>query len=287
MWGPIVTTSLSAEDREFFEAEGYLVLRGFYDVDQEIAPIQRDIHRIIGLVAERHGVPLNRAAYSAETFDAGYNELIAIDRAYGGEIYDLVKQIPAFLRLICGQKSDDLFRALRGTQQSGIGTDSYGIRIDNPNEDKFRSHWHQEFMFQPQSIDGVVFWTPLLPVTEDLGPVIVLPKSHNDGLCLYAKGTTYAEKVGAYQIGLHEEEKVVEKYDQTAPITEPGDLLLMDFLTIHGSGVNRSARSRWSVQSRFFNYCDPVGAKIGWKASVTSGTNIEHVFPDNFVEVSV
>lgn len=274
---------LSVADREFFDAEGYLLLKGFYDVERDIEPIQRGIHDIIGLVAKRHGVALARGAYAPETFDAGYNELIAVNRAYGGEIYDLVKQIPAFLRLICAQKADDLFRALRDTEQSGIGADSYGIRIDNPNEDKFRSHWHQEFMFQPQSIDGVVFWTPLVPITPDLGPVIILPKSHKDGLCTYSKSTTYADKVGAYQIGIHDEETVVAGYEHIAPLTAPGDLLLMDFLTIHGSGINRSARSRWSVQSRFFNYRDPVGSKIGWKASVTSGTRVEDVFPENFV----
>ena len=57
----------------------------------------------------------------------------------------------------------------------------------------------------------------------------------------------------------------------------------MDFLTIHGSGENRSERSRWSIQSRFFNFSDPVGMKIGWKASITAGTEVETLFPDNFV----
>lgn len=280
-----MTSLISPSNRAFFNQEGYLILKSFYDVETEIKPIQRDIYRIIGLVAQRHGVELDRAAYAPETFDDGYNELISHNRAFGGEIYDLVKQIPAFLRLISNQRSDDLFCSLRGTQHSGIGTDSYGIRIDNPNEDKFRSHWHQEFMFQPQSMDGVVFWTPLLPIIQDMGPVIILPKSHNDGLCIYSKGTTYSAKLGAYQIGLYEEDKTVAKYDQIAPLTEPGDLLLMDFLTVHGSGVNRTERSRWSVQSRFFNYSDPVGQKIGWQASVTSGTDVTQVFPENFVGV--
>lgn len=278
-----MTPSISPSDRAFFEQEGYLVLKGFYDVKRDIEPIQRDIFRIIGLTAERHGVDIEQEAYEPAAFDSGYNELVRKNRAYGGEIYDLVKQIPAFLRLISSERSDALFRSLRGTEQSGIGADSYGIRIDNPNEDKFRSHWHQEFMFQPQSIDGIVFWTPLLPIVQELGPVIVLPKSHKDGLCMYSKGTTYAAKSGAYQIGIHNEHEVVGNYDHIAPLTEPGDLLLMDFLTIHGSGVNSTERSRWSVQSRFFNYSDPIGQKIGWKASVTSGTDLEALFPKNFV----
>ena len=276
---------ISAQDQQFFEENGYLILPQFFDVATDIEPILRDIYTIIGLVATRHGIAIDREPYSPDTFDSGYTSLIKQNRSLGGEIYDLVKQIPAFMRLISHPRADALFREMRQTETSGIGAASYGIRIDNPNEDKFRSHWHQEFLFQPQSLDGIVFWTPLLPITEDLGPVIVLPKSHKDGLCQYSKGTTYADKSGAYQIGIHNEDSVVAGYDHIAPMTNPGDLLLMDFLTIHGSGLNRSGRSRWSVQNRFFNYADPVGMKIGWKASVTSGTDVEAIFPQNFVEV--
>ena len=275
----------SSIDIDFFEENGYILIKDFYDLDQDIYPILLDIYKLIGLVAERHGHKLNRKPYSPDNFDDGYNELIKINRSYGGEIYDLVKQIPAFLRLISNKKADVLFQSIRNTETSGIGTASYGIRIDNPNEDRFRSHWHQEFLFQPQSLDGIVFWTPLLPISEELGPVIILPRSQKNGLCKYSKANAYAEKTGAYQIGIHDEEKVIANYEKIAPLTKPGDLLLMDFLTIHGSGVNRSNRSRWSVQNRFFNYSEPVGMKVGWKASVTTGVNAESVFPDNFVKV--
>jgi hypothetical protein len=275
---------ISSEKKQSFRQNGYLVLPDFFDVASDIEPILRNIYQIIGLVAQRHGYTLERDDFTCETFDSGYNELVLSDRNLGAEIYDLVKQIPAFLRLICHPKADEVFREVRKTEFSGIGAASYGIRIDNPNEDKFRSHWHQEFLFQPQSLDGIVFWTPLLPITEELGPVIVLEESHKDGLCQYSKGTTYAEKEGAYQIGIYDEDSIVEKYEHVAPLLKPGDLLLMDFLTIHGSGFNRSSRSRWSVQNRFFNFSDPVGMKVGWKASVTAGTDVEAVFPQNFVE---
>ncbi|WP_290895369.1 phytanoyl-CoA dioxygenase family protein [Hoeflea sp.] len=274
---------ISPDDRNFFQSEGYLLIKGFFDFEKDILPIQRDAYEIIGLVAERHGVELERQPFDPETFDRDYYRLLETDRRYAAEVYDLTKQIPSFLRLISSTQSEELFRTLRGTDHAGIGAASYGIRIDNPNEDKFRSHWHQEFLFQPQSMDGIVFWTPLAPVRDDMGAVIILPKSHKDGLCVYSRGTTYADKAGAYQIGIHDEAAAIGKYEQVAPLTEPGDLLIMDFLTIHASGENRSTRSRWSIQSRFFNFKDPVGMKIGWKASITTGTQVEELFPDNFV----
>lgn len=276
---------ISDAQRAFFDEQGYVLLPGFYDLDSEIVPILEGIHGVINRVAQRHGLELPQNPFSPDRFDAGYDRLLAADRSLAGEVYDLVKQIPAFLRLICNPRADALFREIRGGCMSGIGAASYGIRIDNPNEDKFRSHWHQEFMFQPQSIDGIVFWTPLVTITPDLGPVVVLPKSHRDGLRVYARTDSYAAKQGAYQIGLHDEDAVIEGYEQVAPLTRPGDLLLMDFLTIRGSGVNRAQRSRWSVQNRFFNFDDAVGMKIGWKPSVTSGVRVEDLFPDHFVDV--
>lgn len=271
------------QKKEFFES-GVVVIKNFYDVESEIRPIQKAIYQIIGLVMQRHSVSIVRDPFEGDNFDAGYLELIAINRDFGGEVYDLVKQIPSFLRLIASTKTEQLFCHLRNTDAPGIGASSYGIRIDNPFEEKFRSHWHQEFIVQPQSMDGIVFWTPLLQVTADMGPVIVCPKSHRDGLCVYSKSKAYANKIGAYKIGINDEDAVVARYDKIAPLTSPGDLILMDFLTIHQSGFNISHRSRWSIQSRFFNYKEETGMRIGWKASVTAGTDVEKIFPDNFTE---
>lgn len=271
------------QKKEFFE-NGVVVIKNFYDVESEIRPIQKAIYQIIGLVMQRHSVSIVRDPFEGDNFDSGYLELIAINRDFGGEVYDLVKQIPSFLRLIASTKNEQLFCHLRNTDAPGIGASSYGIRIDNPFEEKFRSHWHQEFIVQPQSMDGIVFWTPLLQVTADMGPVIVCPKSHRDGLCVYSKSKAYANKIGAYKIGINDEDAVVARYDKIAPLTSPGDLILMDFLTIHQSGFNISHRSRWSIQSRFFNYKEETGMRIGWKASVTAGTDVEKIFPDNFTE---
>lgn len=275
---------LSGEQRAGFFRDGFLVIRQFHDVENDIRPIQRAIYDIIGLMIRRHGLSIARQAFSCDSFDSGYAELISADRSHGAEVYDIVKQIPAFLRLISSSRSEWLIRELRGTDLAGIGTASYGIRIDNPLEEKFRSHWHQEFIVQPQSLDGIVFWTPLVAVSPELGPMTICRGSHKDGLCIYSKGKSYAQKVGAYKIGIVNDAEVVARYEQVAPLTSLGDLIIMDFLTIHQSGFNVSSRSRWSVQSRFFNFREPTGTRIGWKASVTAGTDVERIFPKHFVE---
>jgi len=164
---PTITSAQIAQ----FQRDGYLLLPGFYDLRAEIEPIQHALYEVIGLLIRKHGLAIERPPFSPETFDAGFQAVIASDRELGGAVYDAAKLIPPFIRLLASTKNESLFRALRGTDLAGIGAASFGIRIDNPNEEKYRSHWHQEFLFQPQSLDGVVFWSPLAEVTQTMGPV--------------------------------------------------------------------------------------------------------------------
>ena len=83
-----------------FRRNGVLILKGFYNLEQDIGPIQRAIYEIIGLVISKYGLPIGRPDFTPDYFDAGFQQLIAANRTYGSEVYDAVKQIPAFLRLV-------------------------------------------------------------------------------------------------------------------------------------------------------------------------------------------
>ena len=95
--------------------------------------------------------------FEAANFDAGFQELIAHDRTLGGRVYDAVKQIPDFMRLVSSEKHEAVVRQLRGTEAPAIVAGGYGIRIDNPNEEKFRAGWHQDYPAQIRGLDGLVF----------------------------------------------------------------------------------------------------------------------------------
>ena len=51
-----MSAPLTTEQLETFQRNGFVVVRGFYGAD-EIEPIQRGIHAIIGLVIEGQGRP--------------------------------------------------------------------------------------------------------------------------------------------------------------------------------------------------------------------------------------
>ncbi|MBA5778531.1 phytanoyl-CoA dioxygenase family protein [Stappia sp. F7233] len=261
-----------------FARDGYLLAPGFYDVEALISPIQQGIRSIVELLCQRFEVDV-RCDTPEEAMTRAYPALIARNRAWGGIVYDAVKQIPDFIALVGHSKNIDLFRELRPGSIPGVAAGGYGIRIDNPGEAKFSAPWHQEFPAQLRSVDGVVFWTPLLPVSCEMGPVVIAEGSHKEGLVPVYEDDGGIGKSGAYSLRLDRETERLEKYSQVAPLTNPGDLVAMDFLTLHRSGENVSDCPRWSIQFRFFNFADQVGQSIDWKGSFAAGQKFSDVLP--------
>jgi Phytanoyl-CoA dioxygenase (PhyH) len=281
MSAEVLTEAQAAE----FRQSGLLVVPGFYDLERLIAPIQRGIYEIIGQVMARRGIADTRGPFHPDSFDDHFVELIGKNRALGGEVYDAAKQIPAFVRLVCDPCHEAIVRQLRAAAVPGIAAGGFGIRIDNPFEDRYRAMWHQEYPAQLRSLDGVVFWSPLVPVTEALGPVQFCPGSHRGGpLPVVTADPDQSGRSGAYALMLHNEDAILSVYKKVAPLTDPGDLVMIDFLTLHASGHNRGSRSRWSMQFRYFNFAEPTGRSHGWKGSYAAGVNFREIHPELSVD---
>ena len=268
-----------------FRQDGFLVVRGFYDREKQLEPIARGIHQVIGLTIARHGLEVEQPEFSFRHFDAGFQDIIRLDRKIGAEVYDAVKQVPAFLRLVADERHEQLLQQLRGTPCAGVAAGGYGIRIDNPFEEKFRAPWHQEYPAQLRSLDGLTFWTGLVPVTPEMGPVQFAAGSHQEGLVrVHTRDPRNPDKSGAYALTLEHEEERLSRYRREAPVSQPGDLVIIDFLVLHASGSNRGTRSRWTIQSRYFNFRDPTGMRIGWRGAFASGVDFRTIHPELVVE---
>jgi|TARA_B100001971_G_scaffold204053_1_gene219777 hypothetical protein len=279
-----MSVQLTVEQVKVFSRDGFLGVPGFYDLAADIEPIQHGIHRVIGLLLEKHGLP-PVPPFAPNTFDAGYLDLIAKDRALGGVVYDAVKQLSAFVRFVTHPEHERLLRQLRGTNLAGVAAGGSGIRIDNPGEEKYRAGWHQEYPAQSRSLDGLVFWSPLVPVTEALGPVEFCVGSHSAGpVPVRTRDLEHPEKAGAYALVLADEAERVARYGHVAPLTKPGDLVIIDYLTLHRSGENCSDRARWSMQIRWFNFCEPTGLRLGWPGSFAVGNDLRTLHPELFVD---
>ena len=128
--------------REFRE-NGFVVLKSFYDLNHDLEPILWHIYQLIGALIEREKLAIERPTFSIEHFDCGFLELVRHDRDLGGVVYDAVKQIPGFVRLLSSLKHEQLPRSF--CSNAGIVQGGQGIRIDIPFEQRFLSPWHQEY----------------------------------------------------------------------------------------------------------------------------------------------
>ena len=128
-----------------------------------------------------------------------------------------------------------------------------------------------------------MFWSPLIRVTKDLGPVKICPGSQNEGVVpVYTNDAKNKEKTGAYSLVLQNEAALLEKYEQVTPLSKPTDLIVMDFLLLHASGYNTSDKALWSMQFRYFNYLEKTGLSHSWKGGFASGIDFRVVHPELF-----
>jgi phytanoyl-CoA dioxygenase PhyH len=261
-----------------FDRDGFVVFRGLLDVERDVRPLQADLGRLIQRAArvlgEERAIPGD-----PDRFDDGFIELVARHPRTSGLVYDMAKALVSFQRLCVHEKIVGAFCALRGAEFCGSAEQMCGVRIDRP-DNRFRSPWHQEFPSLFRSLEGITFWTPLTPMTEEMGAVLLSAGSHRDGVHRIdaGEGTEAEMASGGYEnFRIEGEDEVLARHEIVAPLLAMGDVVALDFLTLHRSGINRSQRTRWSAQMRLMNFDDPVGIALGWTGGIKSGKSIRDI----------
>ena len=67
-----MTTLLTTSQVEEFAEQGYLVIKGFYECDGEIEPIQYGIWKILGILLNKYNIGIKQEPFSPQNFDYGY-----------------------------------------------------------------------------------------------------------------------------------------------------------------------------------------------------------------------
>ena len=124
------------------------------------------------------------------------------------------------------------------------------VRMDTPNDIRNKTAWHQEIAYVRNP--GLVLWIPLVEITDNIGTIHVLEKSHLDGEIIIERNETCDYKTS--RVSKSEiPEKILEKYNDKAIKINKGDALFFDTNLMHKSGDNTSKRIRFSCQTRFAN----------------------------------
>lgn len=266
---------------ETYHRNGLALLPAFLDLKRYLEPLWTQLRAVIDLTRAEAGLPESEG----EAFDAGLPELLRTNRRMGGRIYDAVRKLPAYYAIANAPEVWSLVTHLLGTDLLGWCSNGSGIRMDHPDEDKYLAHWHQEYPSQLKSLDMLTLWIPIVPVDDTAGSVLLCPGSHVEGIMpILLHDPLNANRNGSKASEVIDIDRLTQSYPTTSYDTVPGDLLALHGLTLHRSQPNRSNRTRWSMQLRYFNFRDETGRRIGWTEGMLAGVDLRDVHPECVIE---
>jgi len=211
---------LSPEQIRLYEDDGYLLIKQFISTD-EAAALREEVHAI----AERQG-PTNA------TWSSVAGEGTKLEHSH-----DVQFRSAAFTRLLVDHRLTDLFASLIGPN---VQLHHNKIFI-KPPERGSPFPMHQDYGYFPHRGNSMTAAILHLDAAPDAkGCVRVYPGSHKLGP-LEAIGQDHHVDTERFPLS------------NATPIeADAGDLLVFNYLTVHGSGLNTSdeARTTWLVQVR-------------------------------------
>ena len=168
-----------------------------------------------------------------------------------GAIYDSLKTSLTLTQLVSDDKIVDNVAKFLNVKPSDISISEPMCRLDVPNDKRNALEWHQERSFFPQNRDGshsLVCWIPLTNVTEEMGTIHISPESHKGGLIIPERNE---KKNGSSTRQISVPEEHIKKYEDLTVPVDVGDVVFLNMLLFHRSGVNISDKIRFAVQARF------------------------------------
>jgi len=212
--------TLTDDQQSFYDANGYLLIREFISAD-EAAALRSEVHAI----AARQG-PTN-ATWSSVSAQGTKLE----------HSHDVQFRSAAFARLLVDERLTDVFTSLIGPNVQL----HHNKMFIKPPERGSPFPMHQDYGYFPHrgnSMTAAILHLDAAP--EVKGCVRVYPGSHKLGP-LEPIGQDHHVDMDRFSI------------DGATPVeAEAGDLLVFNYLTVHGSGLNTSdePRTTWLVQVR-------------------------------------
>jgi len=248
--------------RRAFEAFGVVVIKNLLSKDK-LGEQRAAVNRLLEIRLERLGRSL-----VSDDIDDNLNALVDLDQRHAMDIIRAIKDSPFFYAILADTRLHDVSRACLNCETLLSIHDIAQFRIDPPNHDERNFEWHQDFQYNVMSMNSATIWYPLKRVSEEMGPLVVVPGSHRTIVPVemnfegHQPGSGLMHTVLRFNVDEYEAER---RAVVLCPVEE-GDIVVFHSLMLHRSSANRSNRSRWTVNPRFGDAADPAFADRGWLA---------------------
>jgi hypothetical protein len=228
-------------DRESFERNGYAVLKSAIPSSQ----LDKFEKQVLALIADICG----------EKFPSLHSSKLATylleNRASEETLYKHVREYPWLLDVSLSPK---ILSQIANLFQSEFGVFAkIPLRIDLPLVTRELAIWHQDFHYVRGNIETLTAWIPLQDTPYELGPLMVMPRSHHSGPLDHS-----IELLGKKQIPSDIFDREIRYVEMNR-----GDVLLFHSCLLHSSSLNISTHVRFSIQARYSRLDLPVDPEMG------------------------
>lgn len=257
--------TLTSEQIQAYQRDGFLHIKNVIP-QSTISSYVESIKALIKARAQSENIELEKS----DDIDTLFNSLCKANRKLGGDIYDHVKELPEFTQMMSHENILGVAKKILTKNTVQIATSQCVFRIDRPEEDKYGFGWHQDYWYNCLTPDAVTCWYPLTEVTQNEGALQLLRGSHSKLLPVEVPDPNNSAGNMALIFKFPDSYKMNEADIITAPV-KPGDALFFHSYLLHKSGLNRSNRSRWSVQYRYADFLSEEYTKRGWRHGTFRG----------------
>jgi hypothetical protein len=266
---------MDGEAVERWRQEGYLVLEGALDVEQDLTPVVREYEVLLDELCRRWHAEGRLADTGARL---PFGQRLSRALAETGERYERYVDFalpqanitaqtpihlgPAVFRMLTSPRLLDAVEWLVGPEIECNPIHHTRIKVPQREvpEERWNSHtaatdWHQDLGVALPEQDGshvLTVWLPVTEATVQNGCLLVIPRSHTGDLAHHCL-------VSPAKKGLHIPDSFLAPGEPVALPMRPGDVLLMHKKTMHASLANESEDIRWSMDLRY----NPTGEASG------------------------
>lgn len=268
---------LATTQLDQFEAEGYVVIRDFFDAEADLDPIIAEYEGVLDrLAAELHGRGEIASRHAGHDFSERLIRICQDSGRIHAQSFDFSlpqRHIQPDTPIWNGPAVFNILRhpGLLDVMEDLIGPEIYSnpiqhVRLKLPEDRAIRdtagnilqgaTPWHQDngvIQEEADETDMITVWFPLWDAPIETGCLAVIPRSHRAGVMDHCP-------FGGAGFGIPD--KLLAKELAVPLPMRRGDVLLMHRRTCHASLPNRSNRVRWSFDLRY----NPIGQPSGRSA---------------------
>lgn len=197
--------------------------------------------------------------------------LVRNSRPDAGRLFDCLIKIPEVNQFLYSSVFQNIAKLLLKSDLVLSPPSQMNLRADHPEEQKFLYPWHTDYSYNCSSRNSLIFWIPMQDANIENGCLHIIPGSHKLTAEIEIDRSKVAAKNSAGYFHISNIQEILGAHSEIRAPLNVGSAVAFSSLLIHKSGVNSSAATRFSLQSRWFDGLSQDAVLGRWRGGVDEG----------------